>query len=127
MREPDRPLALDERLAGELARVLDQATLEDFGRALARKVDQLCAACDDAVKAVDEGAGLLQIAGAAATARYMADSANDAAQAVVALVGNGDAEMTTRCLTAAKRAERDAARVERRWQWLKKRHGGGAA
>jgi uncharacterized protein with PhoU and TrkA domain len=126
MREHGRSLALDERLAGELARVLDTATLEDFGRALARKVDRLCAACDDAVKAVDEGAGLLQIAGAAATARYMADSANDAAQAVVALVGNGDSALTTHCLNAAKKAEREAARVERRWAVMKKRHGGAA-
>lgn len=111
----------------QAARALEFATLEQIGRALARKVDHLVAACDDAVKAVDQGGeSLLAVAGAAASARYFADSANDAAQAVLSLIGNGDTDLTTRALNAAKRAEREAARIERRWTWMKKQTGRGA-
>jgi hypothetical protein len=108
----------------QLAQALEMATVEQLGRELARRVEKLAAAVDDAERTAQDSDDVLVIAGAAAMATYSAAAAGDYSQAVCVLIGKGDLALTNRSLHLASRARRHAERTERRWADVKARKGG---
>jgi hypothetical protein len=117
----------DARLEQEVADVLDQATTEQLGRALVRRIDRLLAAVEDAHRVATPDAGVLVVAGACAMATLSANAARDCYEACRALLGQADVELVNTAVTRVSRALRLAREVEARWVALKAQRGAGAA
>lgn len=107
----------------QLDALLDQADVEQLGLALARRVERLALAVDDAARAAETDGDLLVVAGAVAAAHWAARLAQSCAEAVAAVIGSADNVVTARCRLQAQRARRHADRVERRWTAMKAARG----